>query len=131
TMQIQDSKGVWDDGDFYGPLPAAKPGERLTGFYSSISGGGNTALGGSTMVVVTDDITFLPNGRFKAGRFAGGMSDQVTATSESATDGTYVLDGYTLTLKYRDGRVERKAFAFMEKGEKDSLYLDGSPYLKK
>lgn len=132
TIQTQDSKGVWEKGDFYGPLPAAKPGEKLNGFYSTLSGGGDTAFGGTTMVVVTNDITFLPDGRFKAGRFAGGMTPDVTVRSENKTDGTYSLNGYTLTLKYGDGRIERKAFAFMDNdGKKDAFHLNGTPYLLK
>lgn len=132
TIQIQNSKGVWEKGDFYGPLPAAKPGEKLTGLYSTISGGGDTAFGGTTVIVSTSDLTFLPDGRFKAGRFGGGMTPNVTATSKSETDGTYTLDGYTLTLKFRDGHGERKAFAFMDNdGTKDAFHLNGSPYLKK
>lgn len=136
VIEEQFGKSPWEKADWYGPLPAAKPNEKLNGFYTSLSGGGNTALGGTTMVVVSSDITFLPNGRFKAGRFAGGTSaddnGQVSVQSKNSTDGTYSLSGYTMTLKYNDGRVERKAFAFMDKdGNKKAIYLDGSPYLKK
>ncbi|MBC8140402.1 MAG: hypothetical protein H7Y38_03060 [Armatimonadetes bacterium] len=136
VLEEQYGKSPWEKVDWYGPLPAAKPNEKLNGFYSSLSGGGNTALGGGTMIVVTNDITFLPDGRFKAGRFVGAMSSeggaQTTVQNQKNTDGTYTLSGYTMTLKYNDGRVERKAFAFMDKdGKKDALYLDGSPYLKK
>ena len=136
VLEEQCGKSPWKKADWYGPLPAAKPNEKLNGFYTSLSGGGNTALGGGTMVAVTSDITFLPDGRFKAGRFVGATSSegggQVTVQSEKSTDGIYTLSAYTLILKYKDGRVEKKAFAFMDKdGDKDALYLDGSAYLKK
>ena len=84
------------------------------------------------MVVATNDITFFPNGQFKSGRFGGGMTPNVTVRSQSSDGGTYTLDGYTLTLKYGDGRIERRAFAYMDTdGTKDAFYLNGSPYLMK
>jgi hypothetical protein len=135
-FQLQDEKGKWDDPK---EMQEAKPGasgEKLNGTFTTIGGGGNVAFGGGTMVAYVNSFTFLPNGHFKAGKFAGGSSNEPTSPvgvstySKSESDGTYTIDGYTLTLRFKDGRVERRAFSFMDPKDKDAIYLNGSAYLK-
>ncbi|MBC8137254.1 MAG: hypothetical protein H8F28_15345, partial [Fibrella sp.] len=50
----------------------------------------------------------------------------------SGSQGTYTLSGYTLTLKYDDETVVRRAFVFMDTtGKQGGMYLDGIPYPRK
>jgi hypothetical protein len=135
-LQVLNSKGVWEDEKWIGPLPPAKQNDRLSGKFSSTTGGGNTAFGGGTAFIAVSDIEFLPDGTFRTGKFVGMSSNEpssdtsVVANSESSNRGQYTLSGYTLTLKFADGRVEKRAFAFMDpKTDRTAAYLNGSPYL--
>lgn len=136
-FQLQDEKGKWDDPEAMQESKPGVSGEKLNGTFTSIGGGGNVAYGGGTMIAVVNSFTFLPDGNFKAGKFASASSNESTSPvgvstySKSEYDGTYTIDGYTLTLRYKDGRVERRAFSFMDAKDKDAIYLNGSAYLKK
>jgi hypothetical protein len=63
----------------------------------------------------------------------GDVSSGVTVTSEStnpnppATTGTYTLDGYTLELRFDDGRIERSFFYFWN-DEKANAVIGGVTY---
>ncbi|MBC8138461.1 MAG: hypothetical protein H8F28_21485, partial [Fibrella sp.] len=138
AMQAQDSKGVWETVEWLGPLPGGKPGEKLSGRFSSFTGGGNTALGGGTAYGVSSDIFFAPDGRFTTDQSVGFSSAEptsdvrTTVSSRSGKQGTYTISDYILTMKFNDGRVQRRAFMFMDsKDKKDGMYLDGTPYTKK
>ena len=97
--------------------PAAA-GQKLAGEYSTISGGGNSAMGGNVTIAVTSDLIFDRQGRFSGERASGanvaGSDSQgsVAVASGSKNAGTYTLSGYALRLKYNDGRVVRKLFYF-------------------
>ncbi|SMB86419.1 hypothetical protein [Deinococcus hopiensis] len=105
----------WGDGstdtfEVQETLKPAPAGLKLSGTYSSISGGGNTALGGDVVVAVTNAYTFTPQGTFKGGRSASGSTSNVTTLSQSSTSGTYSISGYGITLKYGDGGQKRLFF---------------------
>jgi type II secretory pathway pseudopilin PulG len=63
----------------------------------------------------------------------GDTSSGVTVTTEStnpnppATTGTYTLDGYTLELRYDDGRIERSFFYFWD-DKKTNAVIGGLTY---
>lgn len=63
----------------------------------------------------------------------GDVTSGMTVTTEStnpnppATTGTYTLDGYTLELRYDDGRVERTFFYFWD-DKKDNAVFGGVTY---
>jgi hypothetical protein len=63
----------------------------------------------------------------------GDTSSGVTVTTEStnpnppATTGTYTLDGYTLELRYDDGRITRSFFYFWD-DKKDNAVIGGVTY---
>lgn len=102
---------TWEDDDWFPTVPATK-GDRLKGEYSSIGGGGNTALGGTFAVAVIDDIVFTSDGKFSQEKTVGGGDASVYAYSNKATSGTYSLEGYTLELRYGNGQVIRQAFYY-------------------
>ena len=96
----------------YNRVFAAKAGQKLNGSFSSLGGGGNTALGGDVMIAVSNSYRFFPNGRFTTDRAASGSTSSMTALSTSKNAGTYTLGGHTLTLKFNDGRTWRRLFYF-------------------
>lgn len=137
-FERMNSKGAWEDSKWIGPLVGGKPGERLSGKFSNLTGGGNTALGGGTAIAIVSDIYFSPDGTFKSNKLVSGSSDgegtdvRTTVNSNNSNSGTYTLDGYTLTLKYSNGRVIKYAFAYMDpQTKRDAAYFNGSAYLKK
>jgi hypothetical protein len=138
-IRIQDHKGVWSKFDKWHQVVPAGPGDRLAGAFSHLGGGGNTAYGGSTMIVASNSYTFGRDGTFTS-KTAVGVSGGneatnpngppgVVATSNRSTSGTYLLDGYTLELRYRNGRVIRKAFLWFDEKMHDSFFLDGQAFL--
>ena len=103
-----EGKGIW----FW--ASPAKKGEKLEGTWSTIGGGGNTALGGGAIVVSSNVLTFNNQGQFTTlstggGTFSG-ATGTVTAYSNRDAAGTYTFDGYSLELKYNNGTVVRKNF---------------------
>ena len=90
----------------------ASTGQKLSGQYTTIGGGGNTALGGDVMIAYSNEFNFDRQGHFSGERSGGGGNSGVTVSSTSKNAGTYTLSGYTLRLKYNDGRVVRKLFYF-------------------
>ena len=110
----------------------ASAGQKLAGEYTSIGGGGNTALGGSVMVAYSDTYVFDRNGRFSGERAGGGNAPGVAVASSSKNAGTYTLSGYTLRLKYNDGRVVRRLFYFYpdkDRADKSVVGIGGSSYI--
>ncbi len=100
---------TWDAGSWYVARPAQR-GEPIAGAYASISGGGNTALGGSVLTFASRNLTF-DGDRFTA-ESTGGTSGAVTAYSSQDRAGTYVLDGHTIELHFNNGTTERQFFYF-------------------
>jgi len=94
----------------------AEKNEKIRGAYYTISGGGNTALGGGSMVVSSSNITFNDKGQFTrestGGSSYAGATGSVTAYANKDAAGTYILDGYSLELKYNNGTASRVSFYF-------------------
>ncbi|RDC64383.1 hypothetical protein [Adhaeribacter pallidiroseus] len=101
---------TWEDKSWFVASKAAK-GETIAGAYSSISGGGNTAFGGSVITFSSSNISFNGN-KFTFESTGGGSSSDVTAYSSQEKAGTYELDGYSITLRFNNGAVEKKFFYF-------------------
>lgn len=125
-IKILSDKGVWEDAVWTGPLSGGGPGQHLSGTFTAIGGGGNTAFGGDTAVAVEKSFTFFPDGRFRAGSSASASTGNAVASSGQETSGTYTLGGYALTMRFRDGTVRRWSYARMADGP---LYLNGESYL--
>ncbi|MDN3548478.1 hypothetical protein [Mucilaginibacter aquaedulcis] len=110
----------------------AKPNEKLTGTYGSISGGGNTAVGGGSMVVSSKYITFNNQGQFTYESIGGGSyngsTGSVTAYSSKDRAGTYTLDGYSIELRFNNGQVSRQSFYFYDDKDHAVIGIGNSPY---
>ena len=110
----------------------AKANEKLIGTYGSISGGGNTAMGGGSMVVSSKYITFNNQGQFTYESIGGGSyngsTGSVTAYSSKDRAGTYVLDGYSIELRFNNGQVSRQSFYFYDDKDHAVIGIGNSPY---
>lgn len=118
TMSLPE-KGVMEtdrwDSNWFWAKPAAS-GEKIAGGYKTISGGGNTALGGTAMVFSAGTIYFNNDGQFTMERTGGGSNSaagvDVSAYASKQKAGRYQLDGYGMELRYNDGKVVRDLFYF-------------------
>lgn len=127
-------------GSFFKAFPADRGG-ALSARYKRISGGGNTALGGETMIATSNQYAFTAGGQFRieggVGASISGDQSGVSTTLQSETGmaapGHYALDNHTLTLIYPDGRQERRFFAFASRKnpavlDPGMIFMDDSSY---
>jgi hypothetical protein len=101
---------------------AAASGDSLEGRYSTIGGGGNTALGGNVLTASWQNFTFYRDGRFEQGG---------SNRNSAAVTGNYRLDGHRIELRYSNGQTVRTGFYFFpNKGQKtaDSIAIGNSIY---
>lgn len=136
TMEIswpekKDKSDTWEKNWFWA-RPATN-GEKVAGAYKTISGGGNTALGGNVMVVSASNITFNKNGQFTMVSTSGGSNSGDFGVSSSAYAhkdgaGTYILNGYSLELRFNNGKVQQKSFYFYP-DSKEALGIGTSAYV--
>jgi hypothetical protein len=137
TRQGSKIKVKWSDGESdevkasFKTRPA-KPGETLKRAYSSMGGGGNTAMGGDVMTFYSNSYSFRGDGNFALAKSGGGSSSSISAGSSSKNGGRYRLDGHALTLRFNDGKVVRKLFYFYPNDNKsdvigigDDAYIGG------
>lgn len=104
----------WDK-NWYWAKPAASN-EKIQGAFKTISGGGNTMQGGTSMIVVGSNIAFNNKGQFSLEKYSGGSSyDFGVGTSTSSkqnTMGSYTLNGYSIELHFNNNKVLKKLFYF-------------------
>jgi hypothetical protein len=88
----------------------------MKGSYKTIGGGGNTALGGNTMIFVASNITFNDKGQFTLQKTSGGSNTDfdvsTTTYANSNSAGTYTLNGYSIEMRFNNGQAVRKLFYF-------------------
>jgi len=129
------------------PAPA---GLHLNGYYRAVSSSSD-ALGSSLSIW---GVTFGPDGRFRKstggssiigspnspagaittthdenGTFVGGKDFSLSSKSNNPngnSEGTYALNGYTLTLRYDNGRVARWPFFFVDRSHEELWFENGS-----
>ena len=118
-------KGLWERTGWIGPLPPAQPGRRLSGTYTSVSGGGTVAAGWDVMVSFQNTYVFSPDGRFRSGSTAAATAPDVVSASSRATSGRYKIDGYAITMRFGNGTVLRWSYAMTADG---LLFLHGDAY---
>ncbi|SEM83017.1 hypothetical protein SAMN05192574_101942 [Mucilaginibacter gossypiicola] len=111
----------WKSGWWTWATPAT-PNEKLNASYNSLTGGGNTAMGGGSITVSSTDITFNNSGQFTYESTGGGSYNgsgaNVTAYSSKNKAGNYKLDGYCIELNYNNGNTTRQSFYFFSNDKK-------------
>jgi hypothetical protein len=105
----------------YTPLPR---GHALDRTYYTISGGGNSSSGGDLTIVNSAYLQFSTDGKFALSSSYQNISS-IPVSSSSRQSGTYVIDGYVLSLKLGDGTTER---ALIVSSNDESLWLDNTFY---
>lgn len=111
SIQWNDSRRKPETWDKWFVARPASPGMKLSGRFTSIGGGGNTALGGNVMIAAWSDYTFQPDGTVTSGGGAGGGNPSVTVHSERARQSAhYNADGYSIDFEYSDGSRSRSWF---------------------
>jgi hypothetical protein len=123
---------TWEKSSYKNVMPAKK-GETLEGSFKTLTGGGNTALGGNVLTVAAANITFNQRGKFTLAKTAGVSSGgDIWENTNSKTDeaGTYKLDGYTIELKYNNGKTKRQFFYFYP-DSRNHFGISKSAYLPK
>jgi hypothetical protein len=95
---------TWDK-YWYIARPAKKT-DRLKGVYGYITGGGSTTVAAAVNIKFSDDGSFARQG------VVSDLNNALYTYSKSDSAGTYVLDGYTIELRYANGKMERHLFYF-------------------
>jgi hypothetical protein len=122
----------WEKSSYYNISPAKKN-ETLEGSFKTLTGGGNTALGGDVLVVAAATITFSNDGKFTLAKAAGVSSGRdiwENTNSKSDEAGYYKLDQYSIELKYNNGKTENRFFYFYPDSRKH-FGIAGSVYMPK
>jgi hypothetical protein len=140
-IRIQSFEGKWSKFSNWNKVEPAKAGDKLLGTFTRLTGGGNTAYGGDTLIAAFSSYTFNKDGTFTTDRGSSASGGQeatnpggapaVVTTSNSNASGRFKLDGYTLELKYGNGKLDRKGFLWFDERKKDSIFLNGTAYLSK
>jgi hypothetical protein len=123
---------TWEKSSYKSILPAKK-GEAIEGSFKTLTGGGNTALGGDVLVVAAATITFSNDGKFTLAKVAGVSSGRdiwENTNSKSDEAGYYKLDQYSIELKYNNGKTEHRFFYFYPDSRKH-FGIAGSVYMPK
>ncbi len=103
--------GEWKK-DTYKKVAAANKNEILTGTFRTISGSGNTALGGDVMITSTSTLTFNHNGQFTYAKVSGASDSAMQTYYKGTQGGTYSLNGYSIELRFNNGTIEKRFFYF-------------------
>lgn len=112
--------------DFERPLVYGKD-ARLEGYWTRISGGGNTALGGDTMVSATNSFQFYKDGTFENSATASASVPGVFTGSSRGKSGKYRIDGDALTLSFANGDVRRTSL-YHSDGTDPVLWIGGNSF---
>jgi hypothetical protein len=129
-FEILGKKG-WNKLPYNTAMDRLPRGFLLERAYQSVGGGGNLAVGGTSSVIAWSNLTFDRSGNFSSGGGAGSSTDGVvTSGSAASQQGRYSIDGYTLTLRYGDGRVEIRMIVADPK-DTGVIWLDGTGYTSK
>jgi hypothetical protein len=136
-IQLLEKKG-WDRLPFENTMSALPRGFKLAGTYRYLNSAGMSGGAFKSSILAWDDLVFALDGSFRGGGGANTMSqmdgpDLYTSTvipaRNPASEGRYEIDGYTLTLRYANGRIERRMVVADAK-EMSAIYLDGDGYVR-
>lgn len=96
-----------------GSTAAPTDGEMLDGHFSSISGGGSLAWGGSVGILSYARMSFTNNGHYTTERISGSNSSSHAAYQTNTTSGKYEFDGsYSIKLTANNGQSKRFFFCW-------------------
>jgi hypothetical protein len=120
-------------------IDAARPqvfqtGQSLDGEWTSVSGGGDSSLGGSETISAVDSFRFYKDGSFSEGRSVGAISIGAVGGKGSGASGMYRINGPSLTLNYHDGRVTTTSLFYLDSDDDGDdgrlLWIGGESYVE-
>jgi len=114
--------------------PRLSAGFSLSGEFERLTGGGDTAVGGKTMMVGQSRYTFRPDGSFSRNRSGSinteAVGGQTFASSSSPVQqGRYRIDGYLLALEPAAGQPETHVITTYP-GDPNIIWIDGLNYTR-
>jgi hypothetical protein len=109
---------------------------RLDGAFSSLSGVGTVAIGGTDSVTAWRQYHFSKDGRIEREGGAGGRAEfgdasVVTKSVAPNRRGRYRIDGLTLHITYDDGSSESRILIADPADPKGAIWLDGVGYAQR
>ncbi|MBW6526298.1 hypothetical protein KZ813_05550 [Sphingomonas sp. RHCKR7] len=117
TFLLTDERGRTSDhrlqqGSFFKAFPAEAAGGALERPYKRVSGGGDSALGGTMAIAAQTNIAFTRDGRFSDSSSAGASGANVAAYSRRpVAGGRYRVARHTISFTDAAGRTRRAFFA--------------------
>ncbi|TCP33626.1 DUF6683 family protein [Sphingomonas sp. BK235] len=141
TFLLTDERGRVSDhrlqqGSFFKAFPAEAAGGALERPYKRVSGGGNSALGGTMAIAAQTNIAFTRDGRFSNRSSAGASGANVAAYSRRpATGGRYRVARHTISFTDAGGRTRREFFALGSEGtparfDTDLIFIGDRVFVK-
>jgi hypothetical protein len=114
--------------------PRLSAGFALFGDFERLSGGGDTAVGGKTMMVGQSRYAFRPDGTFSRNRSGSINTEAVgwqtfASSSSPVQHGRYRVDGYLLTLELAAGKPEIHVITTYP-GDPAIIWIDGLNYTR-
>ncbi|AFL86738.1 hypothetical protein Terro_0390 [Terriglobus roseus DSM 18391] len=145
TYLLSDNRGrphdyKLQDGNLFRAF-AAEQGGPLHKSYKSVSGGGNSAVGGDVGILVSSKMSFAADGRFNSGQDVGIIGSGNTSgvaiaggSKKQSGVGSYRLHHHTIELRYPGGRSERRFFAYASHHDPalldpEMVFLGDTPYI--
>lgn len=118
------SEHALQGGSFFKAFPAEAGGNRLAATYTSVSGGGDSMLGGEMTIAAQTDLSFTNDGGYMRASSAGaigsgdatGVGVSTYSRNPAAGAGRYRIERHTITLTEPDGTTRRQFFAFGSRG---------------
>ena len=104
-------------GSFFKAFPAEAVGGKLTRAYKRISGGGNSAIGGTMAIATQSNLAFTPDGRFSREASMGATGANIAAYSRKpGMVGRYRIERHTISFTDAEGSTRREFFALGSEG---------------
>ncbi len=123
----ENKPSVYEKNQWFWTQPAAAN-EKITGGFKALSVGGNTPVGGNIITFAASNIHFNSQGQFTLARSSGGSSPAASAYSSRDEGGSYLLNGYSIELRFNNGKVIRQSFYFYP-GARDHFGIGGNDYV--
>ena len=111
-IQINWNDGDEDEWDKWSIGIPAKSGEKITGRFYRVSGGGNFAQGGTITYGMIKEITFNDMGQFTTVKNTQAVFPSSEVFEHESKSGRYKLYEHTIELHYNNGQQEKRAFYF-------------------
>lgn len=127
SQETQVLKGTrWDRIGGTESYPPQPPGHKIDRTYFTISGGGNSSFGGEITIVNASWLRFVADGTFRVSSSYQKIAGTQVFVDDTVQTGTYLIDGYILTMTFPNGKTVRRILTSFENNI--GLFLDEAYY---